>query len=281
MKRGSVKGKTLSGGLEDGGGPMCARDAASIKNERPLASRSIFQRLLRAGRAFNTNVGGQHGFTLIELMMTLTILTILTLGVIPLVKLSVKRQREQRLREALREMRTAIEEFHRDTMGMQCSGGVAIQAAPTGPIPNPAQAGGQAGGQQQGQAQMVIDPRSKVVISDCTIFTVDNPDRYPPDLETLVNGVNIVPRAPQGQLGGAGLTGSSQTATTVGGQLSTKKKIYLRAIPVDPVTGQADWCMRSSYESADSETCSQGENVFDVRSKSTETALNGEKYSEW
>ncbi|HVG32307.1 MAG TPA: prepilin-type N-terminal cleavage/methylation domain-containing protein [Pyrinomonadaceae bacterium] len=235
------------------------------------------------GLSLNFNAARQRGFTLIELMMTLTILTILTLGVIPLVKLSVKRQREQRLREALREMRTAIEEFHRDTIGMQCQGGVAIQAAPTGPIPNPAQnPGGQPGGQpQQGQVQMVIDPRSKVVISDCTIFTVDNPDRYPPDLETLVNGVNIVPRAPQGGLGGAGLTGSSQTATTVGGQLSTKKKVYLRAIPVDPITGQADWCLRSSYESADSETCSEGENVFDVRSKSTETALNGEKYNEW
>jgi general secretion pathway protein G len=209
--------------------------------------------------------------------MTLTILTILTLGVIPLVKLSVKRQREQRLRETLREVRTAIEEFHRDTIGMQCSGATAIQQA--APIPNPAQTGGQP--QQQGQGQMVIDPRSKVVISDCTIFTVDNPDRYPPDLETLVNGVNIVPRAPQGQLGGAGLGDSTQTATTIGGQLSTKKKIYLRAIPVDPITGQADWCLRSSYESSDSSTCSQGENVFDIRSKSTDTALDGEKYSEW
>lgn len=279
MKRGNGKQKALSRNREEGGTPACAPCAASTQSERPRALRSVCKRLLCAARAFNADVGRQRGFTLIELMMTMTILTILTLGVIPLVKLSVKRQREQRLREALREMRTAIEEFHRDTIGMQCAGSVAVQA-PAGPIPNPAQAGGQQGG-QQGQVQMVIDPRSKVVISDCTIFTVDNPDRYPPDLETLVNGVNIVPRAPQGGLGGAGLSGSTQTATTIGGQLSTKKKIYLRAIPVDPSTGQADWCLRSSYQSADSETCSQGENVFDVRSKSTETALNGEKYSEW
>lgn len=215
----------------------------------------------------------QQGFTLIELVMTLTVLVILTLGVIPLVKVSVRRQREQRLRESLREMRLAIEEFHRDTIGMQCQGATAT----TAPVPNPGQNPPQGGA---GAAQMFIDPRSKVVISDCTIFGVDNPDRYPPDLDTLVNGVNIIPRAPQGQLGGAGLTGSDRTATELG-ELSTKKKIYLRAIPVDPITGEADWCLRSSYESSDSSTCSGGENVFDVRSKSTATALNGEKYNEW
>ena len=220
----------------------------------------------------------EHGFTLIELVMTLTVLTILTLGVIPLVKVSVKRQREQRLREALREMRTAIEEFHRDTVGMQCTGAAAAQI-PTGPIPNPAQ-NPPGTPNPQNQLQMVIDPRSKVVISDCTIFTVDNPDRYPPDLETLVSGVNVVPRAQRQQLGGAGLSGSNETATELG-QTSTKKKIYLRAIPEDPMTGRADWCLRSSYESGDSSSCEGGENVFDVRSKSTDTALNGEEYSDW
>jgi general secretion pathway protein G len=109
---------------------------------------------------------------------------------------------------------------------------------------------------------------------------VDNPDRYPPDLDTLVSGVNVTSRAPQQQLGGAGLSGSDRTATELG-QTSTKKKIYLRAIPVDPVTGRSDWCLRSSYDSPDSSSCSGGENIFDVRSKSTETALNGEKYSDW
>ncbi|MBA3806377.1 MAG: hypothetical protein H0X14_11785 [Acidobacteria bacterium] len=210
-------------------------------------------------------------------MMTLTVLTILTLGVIPLIKVSVKRQREQRLHEALREMRTAIEEFHRDTVGMQCAGAATSQIPPES-VPNPVQNPQQ--GRAPNQLQMVIDPRSKVVISDCTIFTVDNPDRYPPDLETLVNGVNVVPRAQRQQLGGAGLSGSNETATELG-QTSTKKKIYLRAIPEDPVTGRADWCLRSSYESGDSSSCAGGENVFDVRSKSSETALNGDKYGDW
>jgi general secretion pathway protein G len=214
--------------------------------------------------------------------MTLAVLAILTLGVIPLVKVSVKRQREQRLREALREMRMAIEEFHRDTVGMQCGpGGATATTTPpptTGPVPNPALNPPQQGAVNQ--LQMFIDPRSKVVISDCTIFGVDNPDRYPPDLETLTSGVNVTSRAPQMPLGGAGLSGTDRTATELD-QTSTKKKIYLRAIPVDPITGRADWCLRSSYEEADSSSCDGGENVFDVRSKSTDTALNGEKYSDW
>ena len=49
-------------------------------------------------------------------------MTILTLGVLPLVKVSVKRQKEQQLRETLRQIRTAIDEFHRDTIGMVCTG---------------------------------------------------------------------------------------------------------------------------------------------------------------
>src|SRR5919109_4859108 len=72
------------------------------------------------------------GFTLIELVITIVVLTILTLGVIPLVKVSVKRQKEQQLREALREMRAAIDEFHRDTVGINCTG----VATTTQPQPN-------------------------------------------------------------------------------------------------------------------------------------------------
>lgn len=205
-----------------------------------------------------------RGFTLIELVITITVLTILTMGVVPLLKLSVKRQREQQLHDTLRQLRTAIDEFHRDTVGINCTGTTATTGGTAAP---PAS----------------IDPRSKVVISDCTIFGVDNPDRYPPDLDTLVNGVNVVPRAGS-NLGGQGLqsTGTSTTDTTsvLGSQASTKKKVYLRSIPIDPTTGKADWEFRSCYDSADSGSWG-GENVFDVRSKSKDTALNGEKYSDW
>src|SRR5580765_1742167 len=71
----------------------------------------------------------QSGFSLIELVITITVLTILTLGVIPLVKVSVRRQKEQQLRDAQRQMRTAIDEFHRDTIAMPCTG-VGIGAQP-------------------------------------------------------------------------------------------------------------------------------------------------------
>jgi general secretion pathway protein G len=202
-------------------------------------------------------ISKQAGFTLIELVMTITIMTILTLGVMPLVKISVKRQREQQLRDALRQMRIAIDEFHRDTVGMICTGSVVV-------------------GQQQ-QQNIPVDPRSRVAISDCTIFGVDNPDRYPPDLETLVSGVNVIPRG--GNAGGRG--DRNVDATDVGSpELSTKTKVYLRAVPIDPMTGKAEWDLRSCYDSSDAGSWG-GENVFDVRSKSKETALNGEKYSDW
>jgi len=204
-----------------------------------------------------------RGFTLIELVITITVLTILTMGTVPLLKLSVKRQKEQQLHEELRRMRSAIDEFRRDTVGMNCTGTSITQG---GPPPPPA----------------AIDPRSKVVISDCTIFGVDNPDRYPPDLQTLVDGVNVIPRG--NPAGGRGLqsqgTQINDTSSVLDSQLSTKKKVYLRGIPIDPMTGKADWDLRSCYDPADSDSWG-GENVFDVRSKSKDTALNGEKYRDW
>ncbi|HXY24114.1 MAG TPA: type II secretion system protein [Candidatus Acidoferrum sp.] len=78
---------------------------------------------------------------------------------------------------------------------------------------------------------------------------------YPPDLETLVKGVEY---------------GSS------GGQ----KKRFLRRIPVDPMTGRAEWSLRSIQDDPDA-TSWGGGNVFDVHSKSTGTALDGTKYADW
>jgi general secretion pathway protein G len=221
---------------------------------------------------------GVLGFSLLELVITLTVLSILTLGVVPLVKMSVRRNREQRLRETLREMRLAIQEFHRDTYGMQCQGtgaggggGGANQfAGQANPLAVNQQNAGQAAG---------ADPRSRVVISDCKIFTVDNPDKYPPDLETMVDGVNVVPRGGPGNLIRDSAT-SGPNATELNAELSTKKKVYLRSIPVDPVTGEAEWDLRSCYDQPDSASWGK-ENVFDVRSKAQGTALNGEKFSDW
>lgn len=216
-----------------------------------------------AGRRVALSPISQRGFSLIELVVTITVMTILSMGVVPLVKVSVKRQKEQQLREALRQMREAIDQFHREAVRSPCTGLSGAPAPPTQP--------GQTG------AQPPLDPRIKVVISDCTIFGVDNPDRYPPDLQTLVEGVNVIPFGSGGQRGNLAVDATDAARSDT---LATKKKIYLREIPVDPTTGEKEWDFRSCYDTADSTTWG-GENVFDVRSKSKATALNGEKYSDW
>jgi general secretion pathway protein G len=75
---------------------------------------------------------------------------------------------------------------------------------------------------------------------------------YPPDLETLVNGVDV-----QG-----------------------KKVKFLRHIPVDPMTGKAEWGLRSMQDDPTSDSYG-GQSVFDVYSKSQGIALDGTKYSDW
>ncbi len=78
---------------------------------------------------------------------------------------------------------------------------------------------------------------------------------YPPELETLVKGV---------QLAGA----------------PDRRVRFLRKIPVDPMTGSTDWGMRSVQDSPDAGSWG-GQNVFDVYSRSTATALDGTRYSDW
>jgi general secretion pathway protein G len=220
---------------------------------------------------FQATRGSSGGWTLIELVITMTVMAVLTMAVIPIVSTSVKRQRETRLREALREMRGAIDEFHRDTVNMQC--GPVAGAPVTGGV-----TGGVTPGALPGAAQLWVDPRSRVRIADCTIFGVDNPERYPPSLEMLVEGVDVLPRT----TGAAQQLGSLQgNMTETNAAPTPKKKIYLREIPIDPITGRAEWCLLSNYDNADGGCSSSPNNVFDVRSKAEGAALNGEKYSEW
>lgn len=77
----------------------------------------------------------------------------------------------------------------------------------------------------------------------------------PPDLQTLVTGVKL-------------------------GNNGDKKIVFLRKIPIDPMTGQADWGLRAVQDDADSRHWS-GKDVFDVYSQSTGTAMDGTKYSDW
>jgi general secretion pathway protein G len=85
---------------------------------------------------------------------------------------------------------------------------------------------------------------------------------YPPDLETLVKGVPLAGAA-------AGSGGSS-----------SRKIHFLRRIPIDPMTKQADWGLRSVEDDPDS-TDWGGKDVFDVYSKSRDTAMDGTKYADW
>jgi general secretion pathway protein G len=78
---------------------------------------------------------------------------------------------------------------------------------------------------------------------------------YPPDLETLVKGVQV-------------------------GASGDKKIRFLRKIPVDPMTGQAEWGLRAVQDDPDSQSWG-GKNVFDVYSKSQAAAMDGTKYSDW
>lgn len=140
---------------------------------------------------------------MIELIIAIAILAILTGAAIPMVRVTVKREKERELRRDLWEMRDAIDRYK--------------DAADRGAF------------------------QTKV-----------GSDGYPPDLETLVKGVDV----------------------------AGKKLKFLRKIPVDPMTGQTEWGLRSEQDDPDSESYG-GQSVFDVYSKSEGTALDGTKYKTW
>ncbi len=210
-----------------------------------------------------TNRKSQTGFTLLELIITLGVLAILVMGTIPLAQNAVKRQKELRLREVLREVRNAIDEFHRDTLGA-CQGGENPGGANTG------------GAVNRFNNNLPTDPRSRVVIDDCKIFDTENLDRFPPSLDILVEGVKVKSRGLPIKLDGGAF---GETSNVFKEEDSEKKKVYLRTMPVDPMTGEK-FKMRSSYQTEDDESWDEI-NVFDVRSGSDEEAMNGEKYSDW
>ena len=145
----------------------------------------------------------QLGFTLVELIATITILLILSGLIIPVARVQIKREKEHRLRTALWEMRDAIDRYK--------------DAA------------------DRGAFQIKVGSEG-----------------YPPDLDTLVNGVDV------------------------GG----KKLRFLRHIPMDPMTDSAEWGVRSMQDDPTSDS-SNGDNVFDVYTKSQGIALDGTKYKEW
>jgi general secretion pathway protein G len=75
---------------------------------------------------------------------------------------------------------------------------------------------------------------------------------YPPDLDTLVKGVDV----------------------------AGKKIRFLRRVPVDPLTGQQDWGKRCISDDPKSDSWC-GDNVYDVFTKAQGMGMDGSKYSEW
>jgi general secretion pathway protein G len=181
------------------------------------------------------------GLTLLELIFTVFILLILSSAAIPVAEMTVKHRKEAELRYDLREMRNAIDRYKDDA-------------------------------------------------DKNLIRTEVGSQNYPPDLQTLVEGVTI--SAGTGGIGvsaAAVAAASSGSASQAGGISAAagsalsdlpNKVRYLRQVPKDPMTGKADWGMRSVQDDADS-TSWGGHNVFDVYSTSAGTATDGTKYVDW
>lgn len=84
---------------------------------------------------------------------------------------------------------------------------------------------------------------------------------YPPDLDALVEGVELI-------------------ATGEDDEDETRRMKFLRRIPIDPMTGKAEWGLRSYQDRPDSRFWGR-ENVYDVYSKSERTAIDGSRYRDW
>jgi general secretion pathway protein G len=166
----------------------------------------------------------ESGVTLLELLVTLTIVMVLASVALPLSRVSAKRSHEIEFRQHLRNMRAAIDIFK---MEWNRDGDVLI-----GPL----------------------CVKNKLSCKDvASIYG------YPKSLEMLL-GVKL----------------TSEEATVRG----TTIRRYLRNLPLDPLTGKADWQFRC-YKDSPTASSWCGDDVYDVMTASQETALDGTKYRDW
>ncbi|HZC81192.1 MAG TPA: prepilin-type N-terminal cleavage/methylation domain-containing protein [Nitrospiraceae bacterium] len=166
----------------------------------------------------------ESGVTLLELMITLTIVMILASIAMPLSRLSATRTHEIELRQQLRLMRAAIDTFK---LEWNRDGDVLLGAACV---------------------------KNKLTCKDVTSVY-----GYPKSLEKLL-GIKL----------------SSEEATVRG----TTTRRYLRSLPLDPLTGKADWIFRC-YKDAPKASSWCGDDIYDVMTQSQDIALDGTKYRDW
>jgi general secretion pathway protein G len=102
----------------------------------------------------------------------------------------------------------------------------------------------------------------KKLADEKKIEVEEDSEGYPPDLETLVKGVE------------------SQEGGEEGGKASKKTIRFLRRIPKDPMTGTVEWGLRSYQDDPDSDVWGE-ENVYDIHTKSGAKALDGSRYRDW
>ena len=166
----------------------------------------------------------ESGVTLLELLVTLTIVMVLASVAMPLSRLSAKRAHEVELRQHLRVMRAAIDTFK---LEWNRDGDVLLGAACL---------------------------KNKLTCKDVTSVY-----GYPKSLDKLL-GIKL----------------TSQEAVV----RDTTIKRYLRNLPLDPLTGKADWLFRC-YKDAPNATSWCGDDVYDVMTQSQDIALDGTKYRDW
>jgi len=166
-----------------------------------------------------------RGVTLIELLITLAIIFILASIAMPMTKVSAKRSKELELRQTLRMVRTAIDDFRRDW------------ARDNNTLLGP------------------LCVKNQLSCKENTGVT-----GYPKSLETLLKI----------ELSGA----ESAIEETIA------IRRYLRKIPIDPMTDSREWGLRCYQDDADvDDWC--GEDVFDIFTTSTRTAIDGTSYRDW
>jgi general secretion pathway protein G len=107
----------------------------------------------------------------------------------------------------------------------------------------------------------------------------EDTDGYPPNLEILVKGVQLMDEG-QGSTPGQGPERTQSSKKSQGSTADSKIIKFLRRIPKDPMTNSFDWQLRSSQDAFDSSSWG-GQNVFDVYTKSNKTAIDGTKYKDW